>query len=89
MALSSIERKELIVAFGHDLSPIADGLYEATTEDLPKTQENAAISAGQRKLREYEDLVGKLQGAHRAEVEKDYGPTVEEIRGFLKTLKER
>lgn len=89
MALSSIEMKELVVAFGRDLGPTADKLYEATTENVSKTQKSAVISDGERKLREYDDLLGKLQGARRAEVEKRYSRTVEEIRGFLATLREK
>jgi hypothetical protein len=87
MALSSMEYKERLVEFGRNLSEVADDLYEATEEDLPRARREAIIAAGDRKVREYLALIAEVTGPKKAEVEKMYGSEVRDIEEYLKTLK--
>ncbi len=89
MALSSIEYKELVVEFGKDVNRLADDLYEATTEELPAKQRASVLAAGQKKVRDYEDLLARVEGAKKTEVQKRFGELVDEIRTFVRTLTEK
>ena len=89
MAMSSIEYKELVVEFGKDIRSLADDLYEATTEELPAKKRAAVLAAGQKKVRDYEELLSRVQGAKNAEIRNDYGGLVEEIREFVRQLTEK
>ena len=86
MALSSIEQKELVVAFGRDVRRVSADLFEATTEEVTKAQKNSAIAAGRRKVKEYGNLLSSLQGARRTEVETRYADIIRNIQSRLMSL---
>jgi hypothetical protein len=89
MALGSMEYKERMVEFGRNLSQVADDLYEAIEEDLPRARRDAIIAAGERKIRDFSALLDDVSGPKKAEVEKTYGDQVRDIEQFLKTLKKK
>ena len=86
MAMGSIEYKELIYEFGRDISKIADDLYEASSEEIPASKRKAIVAAGQKKVRDYELMLTKLEGARRSEAEQEFADAVEELRSYLRTL---
>lgn len=88
MTLDSLEYKQLVIDFGDGVSEVADDLYAATTEDdLTPENRAAVIAAGERKLRQYDELLRKVPGARNQEVQKRFGDVVEEIRTFLDQLR--
>ena len=86
MALNSLEYKTLLNEFEEDLQEINDALYKATKPATPQDKRDKAVQTAQAKLRGYDELLAKLDGAQRKRAETDFGELIEEMREYVSQL---
>jgi hypothetical protein len=86
VALGSIEFKETLLKFEDDLADVRSDLYEALNEKLPAARVKQIVSAGKKKLTDYDALLGKLSGTQRKQAEGEFSEQIDTIRDRVAQL---
>jgi len=89
MDMSSVEFQHLMATFTMDLGKTRADLHEALNEDLPEEEERAVLEAGQRKVAQFEALLGRLDETRRQMAIADCREEMDKITERVRLLKEK
>lgn len=86
MAMDSTDFKRLSHGFGRDLHDVKQSLYFALNGELSEPERAEAVAAGEKKLKDYAQLLQQLEGTKKDQVTRQFAESVEEISKTLAQL---
>ena len=89
MGRDVVELTAMVDAVCADLNKFCGELYKGIKQKFTGEPLQTLIQRGKTKLAAYDELLGKLEGSHRDQVDETYGHFIEIARGFLDQLLEQ